>query len=400
MVESVHPCVLIPTFDNPLTLEQVVVDSLRVHPDVIVVDDGSAAETVAILDRLTAEHDSLRVIRHEQNRGKGAALSTGFAAASELGFSHAISIDSDGQHLPEDIPRFVEAIERSPTTLFLGQRDLVAAGAPRGSRLGCLNSNFWTCVETGLRLPDTQTGFRAYPLASVMKLALATDRFDFEIEVLVRAAWTSVPIDSIPIGVRYFKGDQRVSHLRPFVDFMRIAHLNTRFVAQRICLPAPYLAVRSRREFHDQSWRQRFRATLSELFLKEPGSPGRIALSVGLGLFMGIAPFWGFQVALTLLCAHWFDLSKPIAVIASHVSFPLAVPAILYASLVLGRWIVRQDGSAAWESGRSLTSLPTGTDDFLPWVVGSFALAIAVATAGASVTYAVLAARERTRRAA
>ncbi len=99
-------CVLIPTYDNHRTLESVVLGAQVECPDVFVVDDGSRPETRAILSRVPG----VIVLRHQRNRGKGAALRTGFEAAAKRGFTHAITLDSDGQHLPEDIPSFTAAV--------------------------------------------------------------------------------------------------------------------------------------------------------------------------------------------------------------------------------------------------------------------------------------------------
>ncbi len=382
------PCVLIPTFDNPRTLEAVVRDARAHCPDVIVVDDGSKEAMQLALRQV--EGAGVTVFRHERNRGKGAALKTGFREARRLGFTHAVTLDADGQHLPHEIPLFLEAAVRHPETLFLGSRDLEAAGAGPGSRFGRKVSNFWTFVETGLRLPDTQTGFRCYPLQAIGSLHLTTDGYDFEVEVLVKAAWAGIPIASMPIGVRYFQGDDRVSHLRPVADFLRIGWLNTHLVALRICLPAPYLELRCRREFHEMPWWRRWRGTFAELFLREPGSPERIALSVGLGLFLGIAPVWGFQIALTLLAAHALGLSKPISVAASNVSFPLMIPPILYASLLVGRFALGLAGET-----RSIATLRLAPSDVPAWVVGSFILAFLTAVTGAGLTYLLLAGRRR-----
>jgi len=113
-----------------------------------------------------------------------------------------------------------------------------------------------------------------------------------------------------------------------------------------------------------------------------------VAGSVALGLFMGVAPFWGFQVALTLAAAHVLGASKTIAVLAAHVSFPALVPAILYASLVLGRKLLGADPGAVME-------LELQRADLVCWIVGSFALATALALAGFAVTLAVLTAVRR-----
>lgn len=362
------PCVVIPTYDNPETLADVVRGALEHCPDVIVVDDGSR-EPVAL--------EGVTLIRHETNLGKGAALRDGFEKAAELGFTHAVTIDADGQHPAGEIPKLLEA---SGDALVLGARDLKASGAAFLRRLAVRNSNLWTWVETGLRLPDTQSGLRSYPLAAIRPLRLTTTGYDFEIEVLVKAAWAGVPVRSVGIEARY---NGHVSHYRPVVDFLRIARLNVRLVFMRICLPAPYLSILVRTGFYQLSWADRIRESLVELFLREPGPAERVALSVALGLFMGLAPIWGFQIAATLLVAHATGLSKPVAVVASHISVPIFIPAILYLSLLLGRLAL-----GTYEG--AITSLDLEPADFPAWVVGSLILAGVTAVVGGLLTYVVL----------
>ncbi len=370
------PCVLIPTYNNARTLEATVLGAKEQLPDVIVVDDGSTDGTRGILDGLAG----ITVLRHEKNRGKGAALRTGFEHARRAGFSHAVSIDSDGQHLPGEIPHVLAACGGG---LVIGKRDLAADGGYRRSRFGLKNSNFWVWVATGLRLPDTQSGFRAYPLEDIGKLRLVSTGYDLEIEVLVKAAWTGVKIPSVPIRVLYPPREEHVSHMRPVLDFIRIGRLNTRLVFLRICLPAPYLGIIAQKRFYEMSLRKRIGESLKELFLREPGSNGRIALSVGLGLFMGLAPIWGFQIAAVLLVAHATGLSKPVALVASHISVPVFIPAILYASLLLGRMALGQYEGA-------ITSIHLAPSDVPAWIVGSVILASVTAVVGAALTWALL----------
>ena len=367
------PCVIIPTYDNARTLEGVVCGALEQLPDVIVVDDGARDETAAIL----ATIPGATILRHEKNRGKGAALRTGFAHAIEQGFTHAVAIDSDGQHVPSEIGKL---LSEDADALVIGSRDLKGAGGYKRSRFGMKNSNFWTWVATGLRLPDTQSGMRCYPLAAIDRLRLVTTGYDLEIEVLVKAAWTGVPIASVPTEVIYPPREERVSHMRPVIDFLRIGRLNTRLVFLRVCLPAPYLGIIAQRRFYEMTLRKRISASFRELFLNEPGTAERIALSVGLGLFFGLAPIWGFQIAAVLLVAHATGLSKPVALVASHISIPIFIPAILYASLLLGRL-------ALGEHDGAITSIELAPSDVPAWILGSFLLAAGAAVAGTIVTW-------------
>jgi len=370
-----RPCIILPTYNNERTLADVVEAACAIGP-VIAVDDGSTDGTAAILRGF----DSIVVETHARNRGKGAALRTGFARAIRDGYTHAITLDTDGQHPAAMVERLLNEARESGA-LVIGARDLRAAGASLGSRFGMANSNFWTWLETDLRLPDTQSGMRCYPLAPIDELRLVTTGYDFEIEVLVKAAWSGIPLRSVAVEVVY--PADRVSHMRPILDFLRIGRLNVRLLLLRFCLPGPYLDLVVQKKFYAMPLVQRFRTSFVDLFVREPGPPRRVALSVALGLFMGLAPIWGFQIAATLLVAHLTGLSKPTAVVASHISIPVFIPAILYASLVIGR------GALGVHSGPITTIELTGPD-FPAWVVGSLILATAAALVGGTLTYLVL----------
>jgi glycosyltransferase involved in cell wall biosynthesis len=218
--ESIRPAVLIPTFNNCRTLAGVVERALARVPAVLVVDDGSSDSTA---ETLRAFGDRIQVHRHPRNLGKGRALRTGFEKLQAAGFTHAIALDSDGQHYPEDLPRFLEAIERSPRAIVIGQRDMGGSGAPRRSRFGLWFSNGALRYLSGVRLKDTQCGFRAYPLSGVGELGLRGERYDLELEVLLLAAKAGIPIEPVPVEATYSPDGGRVTHFRPVRDFLQIA---------------------------------------------------------------------------------------------------------------------------------------------------------------------------------
>lgn len=219
-------CVLIPTFNNHKTLKRVLDGVLHFTEDVIVVNDGSTDTTGEIL----THYPQITVIHLENNRGKGHALKIGFRKALSMGFQYAITIDSDGQHYPDDIPVFVGALENeNRDVLLIGNRNMSQEGIPRKSSFGNRFSNFWYEFETGIKLEDTQSGYRLYPLHKIPKRYF-TPKFEFEIEVIVRAAWNGVPVKNVPVKVLYDPAE-RVSHFRPFQDFTRISLLNTVLVS-------------------------------------------------------------------------------------------------------------------------------------------------------------------------
>lgn len=218
-------CVIIPTYNNVSTLFQVITEVLQYTPNVIVVNDGSTDDTAKQLQT----QPSIKVISYARNRGKGYALKQGFRKAIEDGFRYAITIDSDGQHLVKDIVRFVEMIEQHPDAFLVGSRYLQQENMPKQNTFANRFSNFWFFVHTFQQIPDTQSGFRLYPLHFLKKMHIFTRKYETELEILVRLAWRFVPIIPIPISVYYAPKEERISHFKPFRDFFRISLLNTIF---------------------------------------------------------------------------------------------------------------------------------------------------------------------------
>ena len=218
MIGPSHICAVIPTYNNGGTVAGVVQGVLRQDLPVLVVDDGSTDQTSEALKGL-----DIKVLRHETNLGKGRALKTGLEEARRLGFRFALTIDADGQHDPGDIPALVAAAGEK--TLVVGSRNIAAEGMSSGSTFANRFSNFWFTVQTLRKLPDTQTGFRVYPLEDLPSLKLLTARYEAELTLLVFSAWKGLKL--VPVPVRVYYPENRVSHFRPFADFFRISVLNT-----------------------------------------------------------------------------------------------------------------------------------------------------------------------------
>lgn len=222
-MERDDTCVIIPTYNNAATLGGVIRSVAAYTPHILVVNDGSTDQTQAIIDSFPF----LKYIGYEKNRGKGWALRKAFAYARELGYRYAITMDSDGQHFAADIPAFMERVRETPDALIVGARNMDQASVPGKSSFGHAFSNFWFRLETGIPCPDTQSGFRLYPIARYERTLFFTRKYEFEIEVLVRSAWKDIPIVWIPVKVYYPPKTERVSHFRPFRDFTRISLLNS-----------------------------------------------------------------------------------------------------------------------------------------------------------------------------
>ena len=224
--------IVIPVYNHGPMIEAVIKTVLKLNLPVIVVDDGS---TDSSNDRIKAI-DSIEFLRHRQNRGKGAAIMTGFDRASEIA-DWAITIDADGQHHPQDALNLIRAIPENFRPLVVGMRQgMSGQDVPWTSRFGRKFSNFWVRISGGPTMTDSQSGFRIYPLPESMTLDVKARRFQFEVEILVRAAWANIPVIEVPVSVSYAKGGLRISHFRPFVDFMRNTRTFYQLITRRLLI--------------------------------------------------------------------------------------------------------------------------------------------------------------------
>lgn len=318
--------VIIPTYNNNKTVTTVITDVLCYVEDVIVVNDGSTDSTPTLLSNFP----NLQVITHPINKGKGTALKNGLKQAKKMGYRYAITIDSDGQHFASDIPLFIEEIEKEPDTLLVGARNLTSDNMPGKNTFANKFSNFWFRLETGLKLEDTQSGFRLYPLHRInVQRFYYTAKYEFELEALVFAAWGGTTVRNIPIHVYYPPQEERVSHFRPFRDFTRISILNTLLVF------ITFLWIYPRNFFRKLTWKN-CRTFFQTHITQSNESNLKITYAIMLGIFMGIVPIWGYQMLVTLLLAHAFKLNKVIAIVAANISIPPFIPFLLYASYLTG----------------------------------------------------------------
>ncbi len=236
MMVPLRAAIVIPVYNHGAKVRKVVEKCLQFRLPVVVVDDGSTDCTSDVLASLSG----ITVIRHEENRGKGASLLTGFAAVLQSA-DWAITIDADGQHNPNDIPLLTCAASGGQRPLVIGKRtEMEQKNVPWTSRWGRKFGNFWVWASCGRWLFDSQSGFRIYPLPETLHLGTQARRFQFEVEVLVRAVWRGIPIVETPVHAIYGPPGERVSHFRPWLDFWRNTQTFTKLIATRVLIPVRF----------------------------------------------------------------------------------------------------------------------------------------------------------------
>ena len=369
-------CVLIPTYNNYKTLKRVLDGVLEYTEAIVLVNDGSTDATSQILSNFP----QIEQIHIDKNQGKGSALKKGFNHAVALGYDYAITLDSDGQHFPSDIPVFINALEASENknVLLIGDRNMNEAEVLAQSRKGNKVSSFWVRAVTDLELHDTQSGFRLYPIKQLQELSFFrnTKKFEFEVEVLVKAHWAGVSVQNVPIHVLYDL-KERVSHFRPFMDIARITVLIIWFLIVK------YFYVRPR-DFFRKLKKKGFRRFLHEEILGSDDSPEKKALSVALGLFIGLSPLWGFHTIIVIFLAIVLKLNKVIAFAFSNISLPPFIPFVFLASLTTGYWFLGEDSDVTLASVTDNFEVITSLKAYL---VGSIILSFGAAVILGSLSY-------------
>jgi len=226
--------IIIPVYNHAKKIGEVIKKSLKLNMPVFVVNDGSTDSTYDKIIGINGIH----YLHHNKNRGKGAAITTGFTEAVKVA-DWAITIDADGQHNPEDALKMIQAIPENERPIVVGMREgMMEKGVPWTSRFGRKFSNLWVLLSGGPKMTDSQCGFRIYPLPESYDLKVIAERFQFEVEILVKARWKKIPVIECPISVSYAQGTERISHFRPFIDFLRNSSTFARLIFQRIMIPS------------------------------------------------------------------------------------------------------------------------------------------------------------------
>jgi uncharacterized protein (DUF2062 family)/GT2 family glycosyltransferase len=385
--------IVIPVYNQPDRLREVVHRCLRVHPQVLVVDDGSTPCVAPLLEGLPVE-----VLRHEVNRGKGAALRTAARRLRELGATHLITMDADGQHDPEDLRTMLQAVHEHSQALIVGVRDFAGEAVPASSRFGRAFGNFWVRVQTGTRVHDIQSGFRAYPVAVIESLPCLARRYAFEVEIVVRALWAGVPVHETSVRVHYSQADRRGSHFDKLWDNLRLTALNTHLTV-RSFVPWPHRQIADAPAQASVTVWHPLRSI--RRLLVERATPQELMCAVALGVFLGALPLIACHTLAILIAAATLRLNRIAAVAASQLCMPPVVPALCIEMghvLRFGHFLTLQ-GAHDLGSASFLDLGYMGLVGLWDWCLGSLLVGPVLALLFGSATYAVARALQRVRHA-
>ncbi len=316
-----HIWCVVPVFNNKATVRGVATGCRAILKNCVVIDDGS---TDADITSLLSDLD-LVVLRHEKNLGKGQAILTASRYIEERGGTYMITIDADGQHYPKDIEKFIPLIHDNDTSLIIGCRDFDTDNVPGGSRFGRKFANFWMRLETGLQIDDCQSGFRAYPVRYLNQLEFKGSHYDFEAEVLAKAAWAGLQLRTVLIDVHYPKPEERVSSFKPFMDNLRLSLIHSMLVGRRL------LPLRHKRLVKGKKTDLtllRHPVEFFKILLSENATPEGLAIAAAVGIFLAVLPLLFIHTIVILYVATRLNLNKIVAVNVQHICMPPFVPVI------------------------------------------------------------------------
>lgn len=373
---------VIPVYNHTETIRDVATRCLDYLPNVLIVDDGSREAVSSKVSGL-----NVALVRHDFNLGKGHAILTAANYAREHNFTHIITLDADGQHFPDDIPVFLSAIEHHPESIILGVRDFTAAAIPGSSRFGRAFGNFWVRLQTGVKIRDIQSGFRAYPVYVLQNLSYLFHTFAFEDEVIVRALWAGVSVNEIPVKVYYPDKNHRISHFRKFTDNLKLTILNTHLTIRSI-LPWPHTQIRhENHQFYSIS----HPVMIVKNLLSDRQNPMMLAMSTAIGILLGTLPLIACHTIAIIYAASMMRLNKIMAVAASQFCAPPIVPALcieLGYYLRFGRFLTLKNlSSLADASFNELGYM--GIQRLAEWLMGSLVLGPLLAIAAGIAVYVV-----------
>ncbi len=353
---------VIPVYNNGTTVKNIVKQCFNYINNILVIDDGSNdTDLMELLNDTEA-----KIIQHKENRGKGAAILTALNYLNRQNAHAMITIDADGQHLPSDIPKFIDAVEKNPDSLHLGIRNFNQPSIPDSSRFGRKFSNMWFKIETGKECKDTQSGFRAYPIKLISQISLYGSFFDFEIEVLARASWAQISIKEIDISVIYDPPEKRVSHFKKIKDNVRISLMHTRLVGRRL-VPIPHKKLIDTKKERSSSLLLH-PIKFFKVLLKENATPMGLALSAAVGTILAVIPIIGLHSIAIIYVTARLHLNKIMALSIQVIYSPPFVP---FVCIETGHYIL----NGVFITDFSLAGFMENFQNyFLDWLVGSLIL--------------------------
>jgi len=352
----------VPVFNNKDTVRDVVAGCRSVIKNVVVIDDGSTdADVLSLLSDM-----DVVVLKHLKNLGKGKSILTASRYIENQNGNYMITIDADGQHNPADIEKFIPLLDENDPSIIIGCRNFNTENVPKKSRFGRKFANFWLRVETGIYIDDCQSGFRAYPVRYLNRIEFKGSRYDFEAEVLAKAAWAGLQLRTVAIDVIYPKPEHRISSFKPFLDNLRISLIHSMLVGRRL-LPLKHKRLMSPKKIDLKMLRQP--GKFLKMLLMENSTPAGLAMSAAVGIFLAVLPLLFVHTIVIIYVATRLHLNKIVAVNVQHLCMPPFVPALCIEVgyyMRYGRWLTDISFTTVFSQF---------SDRLIEWFLGSLIIA-------------------------
>ena len=377
--------IAVPVYNNKNTVKAVVQQCRSLMKHVLVIDDGSTdVDVSAHLGGL-----DITVLKHATNSGKGQAILTASRHVEAQGGEYMITIDADGQHTPRDIGKFLPVITEEHPAIIIGSRDFNTDHVPASSRFGRSFANFWLRIETGRIVDDCQSGFRAYPVRYLNQMKFKGVRYDFEAEVLAKAAWAGLAIKTVPVEVRYPKSEERMTSFKPFLDNLRLTAIHSMLVGRRL-VPWPHKKlVKDANDFDLSLLRHPGKAL--RMLIMEQATPEGLAMSAAVGMFLAVLPILFVHSLVILYVSMRLNLNKIVALNIQHLAVPPFIPALCIEVgyyLRHGEWLTDLSFKTVFEQFSSR---------LYEWFLGSLIIAPLSAVLTGAVIYTAAATIKRVR---
>lgn len=337
----------------------------NVHVEVERVRQAAAVDAIVSIDAPTYGH----------------ALKRDLARAADQGYTHAIVFDL-ARHTLVDLPKFIEAIQRHPSSIISGVRPHRHGGMRLTTRIARAFCDLWTWGESRRWIHDSPFGYRAYPLAICSDLVLRAEKTEIDIEILVKSIWAGVEVEQVWLDPHALDAPGMLS----LPEIIRFGNQSLVLLTYRLLLPRPLLeTVHRKGEAHLGLFRHIW-TFMRDAISHHSTYPSRFSASVGLGVFFGIVPLWGVQMYTAAVVAHLLGLSKALVVTASNISFPVTMPFIIYASVLTGHVLLTGD-MKDFPPLREVTPSVL-LNSLWEYVIGAVVLAVAAGALAFVLTYA------------
>jgi glycosyltransferase involved in cell wall biosynthesis len=310
-----NPLIVIPLYNHAAAVGRVAREILSLKLPLLIVDDGSTDSP--------EPPSSTYLIKFSKNRGKGYAITAAANFAKHNKFTHILTIDADGQHFPQDIEKLLAQAKEHPSCIIIGKRDFSSSSIPAASKFGRRFSGFWAKVQTGRSITDIQSGFRVYPAELFGKYNIFSRRFDFEVEIIIKALWAGFEVREIEVGTHYPKNRaERVSHFGFIKDNARLGVLNT-YLTMRSMIPIAHRKYVKNEKGNIISLNP-FKSVAEQL--KQDDNPFRLGVSAAWGSFWGAIALPGIRTFILMVGVGWFNLNRAVAFSVDKLAMPPFIP--------------------------------------------------------------------------